>query len=383
MWFLRVSQPDQIRPRPLAAAPGTAPGKFQIPEHARHPATVRTTIIDANGACEVDDSGDAATRVPTGAWLWVDVVGVRDERVLGQLADRFALHPLAVEDIVHAHQRAKVDHYEHHTLIVLRMPESAPLGRTSQVAIVLGDDFVLTFREHESAVMAPIHKRLALPGTRLRSHGVDYLAYAIVDVIIDEYFPALTAIGDRIDMLEDTVFERTDPNVAADIHTLRRQLVSLKRAVWPLRDTIAALSRDDSPRFGEPTHVFLRDAHDHALRIIELVEGYRDSVASLMDLHLSSVSQRLNEVMKVLTVISTIFIPLTFIVGVYGMNFDSAVSAANMPELKHPLGYPIVLGVMAALAAVLMAAFWRRGWLKSRSNQVGTHAADDSRSTAE
>lgn len=356
--------------------PGSAPGQFEIPEDARAPAAVQATVIDAHGVHDVDVR-KGLSNVPRGGRLWIDIVGVRDDRVLREVSQTFNLHPLAVEDIVHSHQRAKVDHYDAHSLIILRVPEAEQLGVTSQLSIVLGDDVVITFREHESLLMVPLRRRLEREGTRLRSLGVDYLAYAIVDVVIDQYFPALTAIGDQIDRLEDTVFDRTDTDVAADIHTLRRQLVSLKRAVWPLRDVTAALSRDDSRRFGESVHVFLRDAHDHALRVIELVEGYRDSVASLMDLHLSTVSQRLNEVMKVLTVISTIFIPLTFIAGIYGMNFDNAVSAANMPELKHPLGYPIVMGVMVLIAAVLFAAFWRRGWLRSRPTDPARAAEDN------
>jgi magnesium transporter len=235
---------------------------------------------------------------------------------------------------------------------------------TEQVSLCLGKDFVITFQEQQRPgdCFEPVRRRLRESVGKIRSAGPDGLAYALIDAIVDAYYPAVEHIGDRLDTLEDEVFA-AHPRVLKQIHEVRRDLINLRRAVWPMREAIASLLRDRSELIAEPTRVYLRDCHDHAIQIIDLIETFRDIDASVMDVYLSGVSQRMNQIIKVLTVITTVFIPLTFIVGVYGMNFHTDASPYNMPELTWRYGYPAVWALMIGLAGWMLLVFWRRGWI--------------------
>lgn len=296
---------------------------------------------------------------------WVNVDGLGDTSVIHELGALFNLHNLALEDVVHTHQRAKVEPYDHYHFIVARMPLQATQIGSEQASIFLGERYVLTFQEAPGGdCWEPVRVRLRTGVSRLRSAGPDLLVYSLLDAIIDFYFPLLESTGERLDRLEDEVEACNDPTLMSQLHDIKRELILIRRAVWPLRDAINTLLRDASPRITDETRIYFRDCHDHTIQIIDLVETYRDIASGMTDVYLSTVGNRTNETMRLLTVISTIFIPLTFIAGVYGMNFDPDASPLNMPELRAFWGYPAAMTFMGALGLGMLAWFWRRGWLK-------------------
>ena len=293
-----------------------------------------------------------------GGTIWVAVAGLGDVEVLRQLGEMFSLHRLALEDVAHTHQRPKLEDYPEHQFLVLRVLDPTHPGETEQLCMFLGDDFVLTFEEHPGDCFDPVRHRLRDPSSRIRRNSVDYLAYALMDAIVDAYFPAMEALGDRLEAVEESVVEGSAPAaVVRELHETRRELLVARRALWPLREVMAGLMRADSVRVTTETRVYLRDVYDHVVQLLDLLENYRELGASLTELHLASASIRLNEVMKVLTMIATIFIPLTFVVGVYGMNFQ------HMPELEWRYGYPVVILVMFGIAVSMLVWFRKRGWL--------------------
>ncbi len=298
---------------------------------------------------------------------WVNVDGLGDVETLQRVADKFGVHRLALEDVVSSHQRPKVEEYEEHTFVVLRMPSpTEERFDTEQLSIFLGDGYVLTFQESVGDCFDPVRDRLRTRRGRLRVSGGDYLTYALINSVINSYFPVLENTGEAVETLEDELTEHADPALIGRIHALKRDLLSLRRVVWPQRELINALIRDRSPRISNSTAIYLRDCYDHAITLLDVVETYRDIASGLHDLYLSSVSTRLNEIMKVLTIISTIFIPLGFIASLYGMNFDSQASPLNMPELHWRYGYIYALVLMGGIAAGLVFYFWRKGWIWQR-----------------
>ena len=232
-----------------------------------------------------------------------------------------------------------------------------------QFSLFLGPNFVLTFDEQPGDCFDPVRERVRRKHGRVREAGADYLAYALLDTIVDCYFPLLERYGEQLEDLEETIISQPNHTVVAAIHDIKRDLLSLRRAIWPQRETFNTLLRDKTPLLTDETRLHLRDCYDHTVQLIDLIETYRELGADLMDIYLSSVSNRTNETMRVLTVIATIFIPLTFIAGVYGMNFNAGTSPWNMPELGWYWGYPLVLGLMAMVAAGQLFFFWRKGWL--------------------
>jgi magnesium transporter len=349
----------RARPRP----PGAAPGAYELADGP--PAEVRVVAYGPSGRAAVEPGrflAGAEAPAPTGT-TWVDVDGI-DRTTLEALTKRFHLHPLAVEDAVHTHQRAKVEAYPNHDLLIARMVTDVGGELVSeQVSFFIGATFVLSMQELPGDPFDPVRARLDAGDQRLCQGGPDHLVYALVDAVVDHYFPILERVGDRIEALEAAVVEEPHDDNLVEIQRLRRALILLRRNAWPMRDMLQALVRGDVPFVTAPTRVYLRDTLDHLLRITDLIESYREMVTGLMDLHMSAVSMRMNGVMQVLTVISTIFIPLTFIAGLYGMNFDPESSPWNMPELRSPVGYPIILGAMVAIAILLLLFFRRRGWL--------------------
>lgn len=310
---------------------------------------------------------------------WINIDSLGDAETIRSIGKAFGLHPLALEDIVDAHQRPKVDVYENHLLIITRIPvcdqvepdDCQPDERleTEQVAICLGHDFVITFQEQPGGAFDPIRRRLRAPDSQFCGHGADYLAYALIDAAIDAFFPLLEAYGEQVEDLEIQVVERPVIDQITGIHDLKRNLLTTRRAVWPQREMLNVLIRDGSALISDRTVIYLRDCYDHTVQLIDMIETYREIASGLIDIHLSSVSNRMNEVMKVLTIIATIFIPLTFVVGVYGMNFDPEVSPWNMPELGWRYGYPAVLIIMVMIALSLVWVFWRQGWIGNRDGR--------------
>ncbi len=314
---------------------------------------------------ERDVTDPQAVREFLGKWpvTWVNVYGLGDARILSELAQIFSLHPLALEDVVNLHQRAKVEQYATHQFIVAQMVSLAEHVDTEQLSLFLGHGFVLTFEERTGDCLGAVRERIRAGTGHVRAAGADYLTYAILDAVIDAYFPALERYGEHLEALEDDVIARPDNHAISRIRAIKHDLLVLRRAIWPQRDALNSLFRDAAPMITEDTRIYLRDCYDHVIRIMDLLETYRELATGLMDVYLSSVSNRMNEVMKVLTIIATIFIPLSFIAGVYGMNFNPERSPYNMPELAWRYGYPFALALMAAVAIGLLFFFRRRGWL--------------------
>jgi magnesium transporter len=290
---------------------------------------------------------------------WVDVGGVHKVDVLEAFGKHFSLHPLLLEDIANTDQRPKLDDYETYFFLVMKMLTTSDRGDilVEQISFVLGRNYVLSFQENGADVFHSVRDRLRGGKGRLRQNGSDYLLYALIDAVVDQYFDVLEMLGERIESLQERVIADPKPDTLKDIHALKRQLLFVRRAVWPLREAINNLSRSEWPFLHEPTRVFFRDVYDHVVQIVDTIETLREMVSASLDIYLSSVSYRLNAVMRVLTVITTIFMPLTFIAGIYGMNFE------YMPELKWPWGYPIALGLMGLVAAIMLIGFRRKKWV--------------------
>lgn len=289
---------------------------------------------------------------------WVMVDGLGDAQIIKQIGEIFGLHRLALEDVVHVRQRPKVDEFEQHLYIVARMidNEGGRLG-TEQLSMFLGKDYLLAFQERPGDCLDAIRSRVKENRGRVRQAGPDYLAYCLLDALVDEYFPVLEKIGDKLEALEDETLDRPKPGLATRVHQIKRDLLVLRRSMWPLREALAAMYRGTSPLISAETRVYLRDCYDHAVQALDLIEVYRELCTGLLEMYMTSMSHRMNEVIKVLTIISTIFIPLTFIAGVYGMNFK------NMPEIDWRWGYAVTLGLMGLVALGMVVFFWRRGWL--------------------
>lgn len=322
---------------------------------------------------------DALAAVPQ-PWIgWLDVRGLGTHEVLEQVGKRFGIHSLALADVVNAPQRPKTEHYDNHLLIISQMAqlEASQDGgvdrhhlNLEQVTIVLGRGWVVTFQESDENgdVLEPVRQRIRQARGKIRNSGADYLAYALLDAVVDGYYPVLEELGQGLEELELRVLERPSQVSGQQIHNLKRTLLLLRRGIWPMRDALSNLLRGDELEDGtspmnEATLVYLRDVYDHAVQIVDMIETYREFAASLMDVYLSSVNNRMNEVVKVLTIISTIFLPLSFIAGIYGMNFDVEASPYNMPELKWRYGYEFALFLMLAVAAAMLYVFRHFGWI--------------------
>jgi len=345
--------------------PGAPPGVVVI-DPAAPPPAIQLIAYGPNEFDEMPIDGVSSIdkylgRSPV---TWVNVAGLGNAEVIGELGRLFRLHALALEDVVNLHQRAKVERYGEHLFVVARMARFEGHHDTEQVSLFLGRDFVLTFLEDPGDVFEPVRDRLREGAGPIRESGAGYLAYSLLDAVIDSFFPLIEAHGERLDALEDLVIARPDRRLIARIHEAKRDLRGLRRAIWPLREAMNSLARDPSEWFDDETRVHLRDCHDHVVQIIDLVETYRELGSDLTDLYLSSLSHRMNEVMKVLTVIATIFMPISFIAGVYGMNFE------NMPELSWRYGYAFSLGLMTAVTGGMLYFFHRRGWLLSQTAEA-------------
>lgn len=312
---------------------------------------------------EVTDAARLAELRDRWAVVWVNVDGVGHADSVDALGREFGLHRLAMEDVMNVHQRPKVEEYGDHLFAVVRMAELGERVDTEQVGLFLGDGWVMTFQEAPGDCWGPIRDRIRDDRARVRSAGADYLFYALLDAIVDNYYPVLEAFGGRLEELEAQILEEPRQELSALLHDARRDLLTLRHAIWPMREAMSQLYREARPPITEPTRLYLRDTYDHTVQVIDLLETYREMASGLLDVYLSSVSHRMNEVMKVLTIIATIFIPLTFIAGVYGMNFDRTAGPLSMPELGWAWGYPVVIGVMLLIGVALLALFrWKR-WL--------------------
>ena len=352
--------------------PGSLPGTLSISQTARTP---EITLIEysrhKHEYLKHLTPSECADYLDTDCVSWVDVAGLGDKSTLEQLGEVFKLDPLILEDVVNVPQRPKLEDREEQLVIITQMANLKPQAAgfwLEQVSLILGNNYVLTIQEEpERDCFEPIRDRLKRSRGIIRQQGADYLTYALWDAIIDGYFPVLEDYGEQLELLETETIEHPSDRILSKIYQIRRELLALRRGIWSQRDVLNTLIREGHPLVGDRVRPYLKDCYDHTVQIIDTIETYRELTSGLMDIYLSAVSNRMNEIMKTLAVVSTIFIPLTFIAGIYGMNFNPSASPWNMPELNWYWGYPFCLGMMAAIAFILIVYFWRRGWLKNIS----------------
>lgn len=354
---LRAVQDQRVR-RQLRSV-GTSPVAIEPPTNA-----VETHVTwhryGPNGYSEEESAPD----VVEGEMLWIDICGLQDDTLIAELTNGCRLSDLAIADLFHLDQRAHTDFDGDLIVTVLRMPVAGPPFQADQITMILGPAFVLTLREGPRDCFNGVRKRLSNGTGRIRGSSA-YLFYALIDAVVDTYFPILERYGDLVEGLEERILEAPSDGAMQDIHLLKRELLDLRHALWPMREALAALQRDDTPQIDETLLPYLRDCSDHAFQLLDMVEVYRETAQGLVDLQLSSLSNKMNEVMKVLTMIATVFIPMTFIAGLYGMNFDRA-SPFNLPELGWRFGYFYALALMIGSAGIMMFLFWRLGWIFRR-----------------
>jgi magnesium transporter len=339
---------------------GARPGTLAIPPDSPFP---KVTVLqyDEHSVDRFEISNPAELRAlhEEERTTWVDVQGLGDDATIRAIGDAFELHPLALEDAVNVPQRAKTELYEHHQLVIARTPQLDDGGnvRAPQVCFIIGQHYLVTFQERSYGFFDPIRKRIEAGLGAIRSGGAGYLAYALMDAMIDRYYPVAQRLSDGLEELEDLVLETPHPDVLARIRALRRQLVVLRRVAWPQREALSAMLREQTPFFDDQDQLYLRDTYDHIAQIAELIDSSREMASDLADAYLSNMSHRTNEIMKVLTLMASTFIPLTFVAGIYGMNFE------YMPELASRYGYFVVWGLMISLATGMALYFKRRGWI--------------------
>lgn len=344
---------------------GARPGTLVIDESAPPP-TMRVIDFAAETVEErvLDSVDEVADYLQRESVTWIDVQGLGDETLLRRLGEVCHIHALALEDAVNVPQRPKAESYEEHQLFITRMLRLLPEAEldTEQVSIFIGKTYVLTLQERPGDTFEPVRARIREGKGPIRRLGPDYLAYALIDTIIDGYYPVLEQLGEYLLGLEESAFEQPRRSTLRRIQRVRHELLRLRRAVWPQREAINSMIRDENPLVTGAVRLYLRDCYDHAIQVIDVTENFREVASNLMDIYLSSLSNRTNEVMKVLTIMASIFIPLTFLAGVYGMNFE------YMPELHRRWAYPIVLVLMLAIALTMIVYFWRKGWIGGRED---------------
>lgn len=348
---------------------GARPGTLAIPKESPTP---RIHMISYSGSQTVeDDIEDLASldrlqeAFTEDKVTWVDVQGFGSKPLISKLGEIFELHPLLLEDIVNAPQRPKTEAYDNVLLVIVRMVQVRDETEidVEQVSVVYGPNYVLTFQERYGDILDPVRKRIRSGKGPIREYAADFLAYAIIDTIIDGYYPVIEQIGDGLEAYENEVISNPTPELLSRLHHLKNQLVNMRRSIWPQREAINALVRGDHAEISDEVRIFFRDTYDHCAQTSEVTEMYREMVTGLMNTYLSSVANRTNEVMKVLTITATIFIPLTFIAGIYGMNFE------HMPELHARWGYPMIWTTMLVVASGMVAYFCRKGWISFKSSK--------------
>ncbi len=342
---------------------GLGPGSLIHVGNVHHSDT-RITLIDYSNAHFEEHSISSVEEIlpyrHKESATWVIVEGLADASIIESIGLHFNVHPLVLEDILNTHQRPKLEEHDDYLFVVLKSlkPEAEDefVVINEQVSLLVFKNFIFTFKEKADSLLEPVRKRLENSRGRIRSAGPDYLMYAVLDTIIDLNFDIMDQLEETLVAVEDEIFSKPSPALLEQLHEIKLQVIKMRRFISPIRDLTAGLLRSESELIDPSTRIFLRDVHDHVLRIIESIETHRDILSSLLEIYLSSISSKLNEVMKVLTVFSSVFIPLTFITGIYGMNFES------MPELKWPWGYPAVWGVFIITSGTLFLYFRRKGW---------------------
>jgi magnesium transporter len=349
--------------RRMSAPAGLPPGTV-VPVSERNGEKVRITVIDYDETRfeekEVQSVEETLPFKDKPTVTWINIDGLHQPEVIEAVGKHFDIHHLVLEDIVSTGQRPKMEDFGNYIFIVFKMLYHDPRRDqviAEQVSLILGANFVISFQETCGDVFDTLRDRIRKAKGRIRKMEADYLAYSLMDAVVDNYFAILEQFGERIESLEDELVIRPTPRILQTIHRIKREMIFLRRSVWPLRETISGLQRAESKLITQPTQIYLRDVYDHTIQVMDTVETYRDMVSGMLDTYLSSLSNRMNEVMKVLTIIATIFIPITFVAGIYGMNFK------YMPELGWHGGYFGALGVMAGISIVMVIYFKRKRWM--------------------
>ncbi len=349
--------------RRMARKAGMPPGSLvYMGEKEALPAKITITRYNEQNIVErqLEDFTECQMAADPGEVTWINVTGISHVKHLEKLGECFKIHPLVLEDILEVGQRPKVEDYDDYLYIVLNYIRPVPEGEelvAEEISLVLGPHYLLSFYAGDNDIYAPIRERLLQAKGRIRKLGADYLAYSLIDLIVDNYFIELERFGDQMESLEDEVVANPSPQTLRDVHRFKNDMIMLRKSLWPLREVIARLERRESPLISESLGNYFRDVYDHTIIAIDTVETYRDILSGMLDIYLSSMSNRLNSIMKVLTIIATIFMPLTFITSLYGMNFK------HMPELQWEYGYFMVLGVVAVVAVSMLEYFRRKRWI--------------------
>lgn len=346
---------------PVGASPGTL-----VADPNALPPVMTLTLISSETTETVEHAAIEDVRTDREKWpvVWLDVAGLADVGLIAEIGKIFSLHPLALEDTVNTSQRSKADFFDDHAFVVMRMIDDPTKDRFEQISVYFAENYVITFQERPGDPFDPVRRRIEAAATnRLRTRKADYLAYALIDAIVDSYFPRLEEIGDTVDDIEDEMLTTPQKHQAKLLHRLKRTVHGMGRTLGPVRDALAALVRTEAPYVKPETKVYLNDTLDHTLRLIETADAQRDMVTGLIDMHLSLSQAKTNDVISLLTIVSAIFIPLTFLAGIWGMNFNSEVSPWNMPELNSYYGYPVALGLMAVIGLATVAFFKWKKWI--------------------
>ncbi len=336
--------------------PGAPPGSVQVDPNAE-PSTMQVIGYGPDGYQEQREATVNTIRSMQGEWpvVWVNIDGLGTDALIHHVAQHFEIHPLALEDVVNVHQRPKVNVWPAHHYIVLRMVREERRGDTEQVSLFIGENWVVTFQEAGGDSFDPVRERIRRGSGRIRGVGADYLGYSLVDALVDRFFPLLEGYAEELEHLEADVVRRPTSKMVSEIHALKRELLGLRRMIWPVRDAIASMLREH--RVSQDLEPYWRDCHDHSMQLVEIVEACRELAQSALESYNSYSGQRLNEVMKVLTMIATVFIPLSFIAGVYGMNFD------DIPGLHSNWGFVACMVLMVGVAVAMFFVFMRKGWI--------------------
>ena len=344
-------------------SPGLSPGTLlHVGKQKTNEVTITLLDYDGKGYFmerETADLAELARAIQTPAITWINVTGLHQIATMDGIGQAFGIHPLLLEDILDTGQRPKIEQSNDILILILKAVcwnEVTDHTEVEQVSLVIGTTYVLSFLERPSDLFTPVYQRLREANGRIRQMGADYLVYALLDAIVDNYFLTLEQISDQIEQIEDDIIDDATPEDVQTIHELRRELLDLRKAIWPLREIISSLYRGEFPQFQSETLLYVRDVYEHIIQVIDTLETFRDVVSGLLDMYLSTVSNKMNEVMKVLTIVATIFIPLTFITSLYGMNFQ------YMPELHWRMGYPFVWLTIILTSLALILYFKRKGW---------------------
>jgi magnesium transporter len=343
-------------------SPGARPGSIVVPLDALPP-TIRVTCygpekLEDHPDCSLELALKLRGKHPV---MWVDIVGMGDANLFEQVGRDFGIHRLALEDVVTIPQRSKVENYTDHLFVVVQAPRRGKKHTFEQVSFFIGKDFIISWRQSPSTCFETIRHRMQFTGRAMRELGTDYLLYAMLDAMIDSYFPTLERIGELVDQIDDELERGPSRTMISRIHGIRHDVRLMRRIVWPMREAVNELATRYEWLIGKETSVYLRDCQDHTIQILDTLENHRDACSDLRDFYASEINNRMNEIIKVLTIISTIFMPLGFVAGVYGMNFDTS-SPWNMPELEWRFGYPTVMLFMLLVATCQLLFFWWKGW---------------------